>query len=372
MKQWRSLAVGGALFIASLVQGAPADATITYSSGFGSLVCPTQTTCYASLFKNAGGVGNDHSEVAATSSVGLSGFHAVVAPSLGQPGEPGSLTCGAQKSCLDALSTGIARTTDGAVSWTTTPTPANFSFSSVSCLGLTLCLAGGYDADHSTVSLLRSTTFGRSWTPATLPTLPHPANEVVDQVACASTTACMAHVGDNVNPAGSVLRSSDGGSTWSVVTLPSGTQLDALSCSGISAPSQCVAGLRSSTRMYFARTADLGSTWHVTAVGPAAGTALAPFPMAVGCFKTLCLLGGQRVGSSTVGLLYRSVNGGSSFTRVAVPAGATRVSAIAFSSAKVALVGIQLGIEPTTASLMRTTDAGAHFATESFPPGLIS
>ena len=368
------LIMSGLMVLSSLVVATPGGAEpITFSSGIGSLACPTSSTCYASLYKNAGGVGNSHSELASTSAVALSRFRAASAPSLGQPGEAGSLACGAQKKCLEALSTGIARTTDGADSWTTSPTPADDSFSSITCLRITLCLAGGYDVDHSTVVLLRSTSFGGSWTPAALPVLPHPAGESVDAVSCASATACMAHLSDNVSPAGVVISSTDGGASWSVVTLPAGTQLDALSCSGISAPYQCVAGLRDSTRMYFARTKDLGATWHLVAVGPSGGSGgLTPFPMAVGCVKSFCLLGGQRVSSSTVGLLYRSVDTGGSFTRVSVASGVTRVSAISFASTTVALAGVQSGIEPTRASLMRTTDGGAHFEAETFPAGLVS
>ena len=183
----------------------------------------------------------------------------------------------------------------------------------------------------------------------------------------------MAHVSDNVSPAGIVISSTDGGASWSVVTLPAGTQLDALSCSGVAAPFQCVAGLRSSTRMYFARTKDLGATWHLVAVGPSGGSgSITPFPMTVGCFKTFCLIGGQQVSLTSRGLLYRSADTGGSFTRVPVPADVTRVSTIAFASATVALVGVQVGIEPTRASLMRTTDAGAHFTVESFPSRLVS
>ena len=125
--------------------------------------------------------------------------------------------------------------------------------------------------------------------------------------------------------------------------------------------------------MYFARTKDLGATWHLVAVGPSGGSgSITPFPMTVGCFKTFCLIGGQQVSLTSRGLLYRSADTGGSFTRVPVPADVTRVSTIAFASATVALVGVQVGIEPTRASLMRTTDAGAHFTVESFPSRLVS
>ena len=84
-------AITAALSLGSFVIASQAGADpIVYSSGYGSLACPTSTTCYASLYKNAGGVGNQHSEMAENTSVGLSAFHAVTTPSLGQPGEEGS------------------------------------------------------------------------------------------------------------------------------------------------------------------------------------------------------------------------------------------------------------------------------------------
>ena len=158
-------AITAALSLGSFVIASQAGADpIVYSSGYGSLACPTSTTCYASLYKNAGGVGNQHSEMAENTSVGLSAFHAVTTPSLGQPGEAGQLACGGQKRCLDATTGGIEVSLDRGSTWSPTPTPTHDQFAAVACRGQSLCIAGGYDVDHSTVTLLRSTNFGGSWT----------------------------------------------------------------------------------------------------------------------------------------------------------------------------------------------------------------
>ena len=367
-KVWRGVVLGVAMIATSIgVPVASGADTVTYSSGFGSLACPISSTCYASLYKNAGGANNQHSEVATTTAVATTGFHAVTAPSLGQPGETGALTCGAQKHCLDALSTGIAKTVNGGLSWTTSPTPANVVFSAVACRGESLCLAGGYDADHSTVALYRSTNFGASWTASRLPSLPHASGETASILSCATNTLCMAQLSDDV------LSSTNGGASWTTVTLPTGLRMQSLSCSGISAPYQCVAGLVGATRMYFARTTNLGATWSTVAVGPAGGSdSLTPSALAVGCYKNLCVLGGQRVGATTSGLLFRSVNAGSSFIQVGLSSGVTSVPVVCVASPSVALAGVQLGVEPTKASLLRTIDQGAHFTTVSFPAALVS
>jgi len=119
-------------------------------------------------------------------------------------------------------STWSAQSTDFGLSWHQEGNlPANFqSGNDLTCVPSGTCLVAGYvptSNGHGQGAIAVSTDGGRSWALATVP----PDAGVLRSAACPSTTSCLAAgststtVSDVVPAKGELLRSRDGGHTWS-------------------------------------------------------------------------------------------------------------------------------------------------------------
>jgi photosystem II stability/assembly factor-like uncharacterized protein len=122
---------------------------------------------------------------------------------------------------------------------------------SVQCPTAGLCVAGGG-------GVVRSTDGGRTWT-TTVPKLPERIGQYLS-VSCPSPMLCVA-VGEDTT----IARSTDGGRTWSVheSVIPDGSlgKINAVSCPSVTV---CMAeGVDSDSDEYLLRSVDAGRTWSL-------------------------------------------------------------------------------------------------------------
>jgi len=161
------------------------------------------------------------------------------------------------------------------------------------------------------------------------------------QVLLADTTMASADIGLVVGNNGLILRSNDGGSSWTAVA--SGTTLPLKSVGCLTA-TVCLAG-----GGVFLRSTDAGNTWSV-----------APFP--VTGFSQIRAI--ARVNNTTAVLaaddgLWRSDNAGVTWTRVYTPTGGSQLG-VSFNAAG---IGIATGYD----GILRSTDQGLTWVAQPIP-----
>ncbi len=168
-------------------------------------------------------------------------------------------------------------------------------------------------------------------------------------MSCTSTTACLAGGANSQNSAGVVLSSTDGGATWSPVSLPSGTEpVTALQCT---AGTGCLVG--AGARVL--QTTDLGASWTTTvAVGMGLSSEFT-CPTATECFEV-------GSGDSSEGQVDETTDGGATNWR-SVASSAKYLFTVSCSTATRCLTG---GYNPGT---LATSD-GTSWVLQPFPSGV--
>jgi photosystem II stability/assembly factor-like uncharacterized protein len=196
----------------------------------------------------------------------------------------------------------ILRTTDGGTSWTPSPVPVSGTLLSLSCPSDHACVAIGYSGSHPGITpsgfVLKSSDGGHTWLTGSLP---HGFGfaPVLSAISCATASHCMAIGAVNIpNPSqcegtpphvvpppgfdscdtsqtaevSAVISSSDGGSTWQSMSLPSDVplpQLYSLSCasatacwaSGQESVPQVIGNVHDAGSPVLLGTSDGGATW---------------------------------------------------------------------------------------------------------------
>ena len=249
--------------------------------------CPSSTTCLA------GGMGGSTRAALLRSGNGGVTWHRVaLPPGLGlrrlHAGAIITITCPSSTTCLLAglspKGAVLLRSTDTGSSWDSVALPPGLAHDSsglgaiytITCPSSTTCLAGGQGTNGPV--LLRSTDTGISWDSVALPPgpeLPRHNLDAIRTINCPSSTTCLA---GGLGPKGAVLlRSTNGGTSWHSVALPS----------------------------------NLGLHAHTRSVFGAIGTIACPS-------STTCLAGGQGAKGA---VLLRSTNGGTSWDSVTLPPG---------------------------------------------------
>jgi hypothetical protein len=195
-----------------------------------------------------------------------------------------------------------------------------------------------------------------------------PRTSGIAEVVCASTTVCEA-VGSFGTTAGTayapipyVLGTSNGGSTWTEQTLPSGTSY----IGGIACPSVAVCeadggfSYGGSQSNALIGTADDGSTWTTQSLPSGTNeSGQIVCPSAV-----VCKLLGQ---SSSGAVAVSTTNGGTTWTTQTMPSGTGNPSGIVCASTAVCEVLAVNGSDvPVT---LGTTNGGATWTTQSVPSG---
>ena len=163
-------------------------------------------------------------------------------------------------------------TTNGGSTWTSQEPPAAVDgLFAVACPSTTVCEAGGYtggSVQFGSSIMIGSTNGGATWTTQTLPS--DIGNDISD-IVCPSTMVCEAVATgydgvdfDGFPDEGSILSTTDGGSTWAASTTPSDTG----AISNIVCPSATVCelvGEASSEAAVIVGTTDSGATWTTQA-----------------------------------------------------------------------------------------------------------
>jgi photosystem II stability/assembly factor-like uncharacterized protein len=210
-------------------------------------------------------------------------------------------------------------------------------------------------ATTTTVDLAGSGT----WTSHQVPT---GDSSPLNAVACPSATECLAVSGDPAGQeAGTVLASSDGGATWTIAytssappTSPaSGVPVD---FDGIACPSTsvCVAigtvASNNTTEAVAEQTTDGGHTWSQLSLP---GTQIS-YPTAVACVSAqTCLIAGSDTSATTTNgsdpVVIRTTDGGSTWSTVSVPSGMAQATSLWCSTTDFCLLG-GAGPGPTASS----------------------
>jgi photosystem II stability/assembly factor-like uncharacterized protein len=187
------------------------------------VACPTKVDCLAV------GTNGSSSGVAVVTHDGGAHWASATTP-------PGALAvqsvdCIGLAGCTALVSNGTAvwsaRTTDFGQTWTQMGNlPSSFvTAGALFCVSGGACLVPGYvptSAGHGQGGLALSRDGGQTWTGASVPA----GTGVLQAVECPSTSLCLASgststtVSDVAAAQGLLLRSADGGSTWSVATAP--------------------------------------------------------------------------------------------------------------------------------------------------------
>jgi photosystem II stability/assembly factor-like uncharacterized protein len=153
---------------------------------------------------------------------------------------PSEISCVSSMTCVavgfagswDESAGTIAYSSDGGLNWSTAAIPDGTpALRSVDCSDASDCMASASSGSPETTTLLRSTDGGRTWTAAAGSGLPQ---AMVTSISCPTSTNCW--VSGALTPAGGggpvtvsdsaglLASSSDGGGTWQSAQLPTGVQ----------------------------------------------------------------------------------------------------------------------------------------------------
>jgi photosystem II stability/assembly factor-like uncharacterized protein len=294
----RCVAVAGGTGVVTTDGGAtwtPHPVLTGVGTGSGGVSCPTASACVAAA--GAAGTGGPLAHSADGGATwqqadvpgGVAPFHGI--------------ECLDAATCLAAGTGGVARTTDGAASWATALV-TTVPLLEVSCAGAARCWAVGEGGVLST-----STDAGATWTPGTLPGGLSPTR--LSGVDCPAADRCVAGW---VTPSGAGMLVSTDGASWQQATVPA--SLDYVGRVSCADASRCVAV--SSDPVTGAAAAlvsgDGGLTWTTSDLPDGGGW----FTSAAACGDaTHCYAAAFDIASRA--RLFRSVDGGASWTQVATP-----------------------------------------------------
>jgi photosystem II stability/assembly factor-like uncharacterized protein len=275
-----------------------------------------------------------------------------------------AIACGDTAHCVaagaDATGHGvIGTTTDGAASWLDKSLPAGTpALIATTCADITHCLAVGQGA------ILTSANGGTSWKMQPPPT---PKTTLMG-VSCQSATMCLS-TGASVNPTGGlyngeILRSTDGGTTWSADSLPTGT----MAMADVTCPTatSCIAvggGILTS--------GDGGQSWQVGTVPGGTGVL-----QSISCSTSLvCVaVGANPIGASNSNapaFAIMTANGGQSWSNVPMPSATASIHGVTCAP-----LGDCYAIGPNPAgslsAMLTSSDQGMTWAPTPVPGGLTS
>lgn len=198
-----------------------------------SVSCPSVTLCVS--VGVSPGVGGPYAGQLLVSTNGGASWSSAVLPL--SVGALGSVDCPSMTFCV-AVGSSIVVSTDGGVKWAVQGVQGGSGvLRSVSCVSETSCIAIGPNPAvaqnlESSAFAVTTSNAGETWTRVSMPA----SSATLDVVSCAPGSACEA-AGSSLGSNGSlVLRSVDGGATWSPLSTPAAnlTGISAVNCASAS------------------------------------------------------------------------------------------------------------------------------------------
>jgi photosystem II stability/assembly factor-like uncharacterized protein len=302
-----------------LVQGRPAPGLV---GELGAVACADIHHCWAVGVPgpNATMPAGDSTVILATANGGATWTPQTVVG--GYTPELSGIACPTKVDCMavgsNGLSDGVAVVThDGGAHWASATTPTGaIAVESVACDGLAECTA--LVSNGTAVWSARTNDFGQTWTQ--MGNLP--ASFVVDgSLSCLAGDACLVPGYTPTSAShgqGALALSRDGGQTWASASVPAGTGvLQAAECLSTSL---CLAAGSTSTTVsdvaaaqgQLLRSVDGGTTWSAATAPPVDDT----FGLACPSDRLCALVGANWSGNPAVasGAVAQSRDGGTEFT----------------------------------------------------------
>ena len=336
----------------------------------GYISCPTSSTCFA--VGVVYGQTSDTVVIIETTDGGAqwtsqseSGFYNAT-----------GISCPTQSTCYvpirDANGNAVLTSSDGGTTWTTESLPANSDGQTVACPSALVCyMASGFGGK---ASMEVTTDGGTTWSSDTLPT---DANDLVT-IACPSTSECIIAGVNMADGDLFIAGTSDGGGTWADQTTPMGigpftdvacpTQSECYAISSIDimlASSQCSGnGCTFSAPVQFTSfysTSDGGSTWKVVNL-PSGMVALGMVCPAAGT----CYVNAQ-YGQNAA--LLATTNGGSTWTAETLPSGVLYLDMGLVCPTATTCYAVATNAQDAPVIIM-TADGGSTWTTEPAPSGV--
>jgi photosystem II stability/assembly factor-like uncharacterized protein len=267
------------------------------TSGSSTVSCPSVTVCIAST-----GTG-----VVSTMNGGSTWSPDTLPPNVwpNQGGYVEGISCPSDQTCFAAhLADSLFVTNDGGSTWASTSLTGGGQISTLACPSALTCYASG-GANNDPYSIYATTNGGETWTTQT------GALQQVNHIACPSESTCFAS-----NPGNGVERTTDGGNSWSALSLPSGSN----DIEGLSCPTTSVCYAASVNAQVYI-TNDGGTTWTAQAM-PGGATAIA-CPSTTTCFAS-----NYDDQSAAMAMVAESSDGGATWSQQPVPSGTASLDAI--------------------------------------------
>ena len=192
-----------------------------------------------------------------------------------------------------------------------------------------------------------------------------PGNAANGTLACPSASVCYL-VGHDSSGNGYVLTTSDSGSTWGALSVPSGDSfLTGIDCPPPSTSTCYVTGIQNSAA-FILKTTDSGSTWSNVSVPSGLETVSG---IACPSLNTCYLNGYDPSGSNPTGgdVVASTTDGGTSWGLLTFPSVFIPNGPIACPSTSTCYA-VGNDSDPNQIYLLTTTDSGTTWTQESFPP----
>ena len=242
----------------------------------------------------------------------------------------------------------IYKTTDAGVSWVEQTSGATCDITCISVVSSSEVYMCGYEYISSVYHgrLLKTTDGGTNWTVITDPVLPIQR----PLIAVNFVTASIGYIGFNMGGQ-SLYRTTDGGDNWTLMTTTGSWNVSSIHVRSSNVGVYACSGFG---KIYYTSN---GTTWTQ-----------ATTPASDGSYDIMKIqlvddLIGYAVGtSSSVGFVWKTVNGGSSWSAVTSPS-ASYLQSISFPTAT---VGYASGATNAGYNIWKTTDGGTSWANESY------